>query len=207
MLCSRAVRLSTFLAQQWLRTSCTVFVSHCHGKPRYESPLNAMRVLSGMEEPSIKRVPVGTPPGEFPGKKNDDDKKDDDGSLVGRLKVLIRDYGYIVIPVHLALSAMWFTAIYSAISAGVDLSEWVKWVGSHEKIARLGPFTATIVCLKLLAPIRYLMTIAVTTMTIRVLTRRGVIKSAGEIREQIQEKYEEKKDQLKDKFKDGDKEK
>jgi hypothetical protein len=113
----------------------------------------------------------------------------------------VKDYGYVVVPVHVVLSATWFTIVYMSIKHGVDFSVLVSMFGSSEKLAKLGPFAATVVCMKILAPVRYLTTVAVASVTVNVLIRKGMIKSSGELKEQLKEQLEETKENLKDRFK------
>ena len=56
-------------------------------------------------------------------------------SLAKYFKRLTRDYWYVLVPVHLATSAVWMGAFYLMIKSGVDIGAALERMGtSHEKV-------------------------------------------------------------------------
>ncbi|CAG0912757.1 unnamed protein product [Notodromas monacha] len=147
----------------------------------------ARRILRVRYECSRATSGGGSPDG--PEKRKEEAKL----SSFSKMKNLYRDYGYIIVPVHLTLTGTWFTIIYSALKAGVDLSDYLVILGSSEKIAKLGPLAGTILFLKLLSPLRYLATITTTTVVINELKKRGLIKPTHQLRNEYFSDKKEKK--------------
>lgn len=79
---------------------------------------------------------------------------------------------------HVALSAASFSAIYVAVSSGVDVSALLGAVGfapaaSEATTNSAGSFLIAYTIYKVLSPVRWPITFAVTPVVLRALRRRG----------------------------------
>ena len=92
-----------------------------------------------------------------------------------RARRFASEYGKVGVCTHMVLSLTSFVAIYSTMSAGVDVPGFVhNTLGIHWKGAdSAGNFVVSYGIYKLLTPVRWATTFAVTPMVVRGLRRRG----------------------------------
>jgi len=127
-----------------------------------------------------------------------------------RLKILIRKYWYIVLPLHGALCLSWFGLFYltSMVLAkiGVETKQLVLFVNPYiqkssivpeyvkklfdEDPATVGHWAVALLIYKLSTPVRYLSTIFGTFFVIRLLLRSGImVKSSTELSTMVKGSY------------------
>ncbi|KAL0849426.1 hypothetical protein ABMA28_013717 [Loxostege sticticalis] len=125
--------------------------------------------------------------------------------LIQRFKEMYRDYWYVLVPVHMATSAMWFGGFYYAVRSGVDVLGLLDSLGVSETLmaplrdSSAGYFALAFALYKLATPLRYAVTVGGTTFAIKKLTVIGWIKPVPS-RERIKEMFQERKDNLQDRF-------
>ncbi|PZC81147.1 hypothetical protein B5X24_HaOG213248 [Helicoverpa armigera] len=118
---------------------------------------------------------------------------------------MYRDYWYVLIPVHVATSIVWFGSFYYIVRSGVDVLAVLQTLGVSETIigplrdSAAGYFAVALALYKLATPLRYAVTIGGTTLTIRKLKAIGVIKPVPS-RERIKEIFQEQRDNLQGRF-------
>ncbi|XP_026726955.1 uncharacterized protein C18orf19 homolog A isoform X2 [Trichoplusia ni] len=128
--------------------------------------------------------------------------------IIKKFKAMYRDYWYVLLPVHVCTSAVWFGSFYYAVRSGVDIFGLLQSLGiSDSLIAPLkdstaGYFALALALYKLATPLRYAVTVGGTTVAIRKLTAIGFIKPVPS-RERIKEIFQEKRDNLQDRFKES----
>eukprot|EP00088_Acartia_fossae_P046033 TRINITY_DN4965_c0_g1_i1.p1 TRINITY_DN4965_c0_g1~~TRINITY_DN4965_c0_g1_i1.p1 ORF type:complete len:280 (-),score=41.78 TRINITY_DN4965_c0_g1_i1:162-1001(-) len=153
----------------------------------------------------------------------DPDKDQPKEGIVKRFKKMAKDYWYVLIPVHVATSIVWFGGFYVLAKSGVDIISVLEALhiprSYTEKLegSDAGYYAIAYACYKVATPARYTVTVGGTTYSIVKLTERGFIKKSSEIsdsikdkREDLKEKYQEKYDGVKEKYQekyDGVKEK
>ncbi|XP_071824514.1 protein FAM210A-like isoform X2 [Apostichopus japonicus] len=99
-----------------------------------------------------------------------------------RMKIMMKTYGYVVIPVHWVIAPVWFGGFYYAIKVGVDIEPMLTKIGvSDHHIETLKNSKASTALMayalyKIFTPLRYTVTLGATEFTIRSLRRRGFIK-------------------------------
>lgn len=108
---------------------------------------------------------------------------DDDRSqnIFQRFKNMAKKYWYIVLPVHLVTSTVWFGSFYFLASSGVDIPALLETFGLPEwvinKVKDGNSWTSYLVIAyglyKIFTPFRYMVTLGGTGMTIRCLQRLG----------------------------------
>ncbi|XP_049867581.1 protein FAM210A [Pectinophora gossypiella] len=164
----------------------------CYSTNHVYKPLKANEV--SLTKTSLKRYSTqNCPPTPEPPKQG----------LLQRLKVMYRDYWYVVVPVHIATSAVWFGTFYYTVRSGVDVLAILESIGVSESIlttlknSGAGYFALAFALYKLATPLRYAVTLGGTTFAIRRLTTMGLIKPVPS-KERLKELYQEKKDTFKD---------
>lgn len=103
-------------------------------------------------------------------------------TTIQKFKTLVKKYWYIALPVHAGTSAVWFGTFFGATKAGLDFVPILEKTSLPEKYieplkkGNMGNYAQALVLCKLVAPLRYASTLAVTRSTIKVLRKRNLIK-------------------------------
>merc|ERR1712025_355817 len=123
--------------------------------------------------------------------------------------------GYVLFPVHVATSIVWFGGFYIMLKSGVDIVGFLEMIATSQKVldymrnSEAGYYALSYACYKIATPIRYTVTVGGTTMAIAKLKDTGYLKSTSEMAEKMKDKrddmkekykYEERKDLVEDKF-------
>ncbi|KAM3964866.1 protein FAM210A [Aphomia sociella] len=125
--------------------------------------------------------------------------------LFQRFKEMYRDYWYVLVPVHMMTSVVWFGSCYYAVRSGVDVLAILESIGVSETLlapirdSSAGYFALAFALYKAATPLRYAVTVGGTTIAIKKLTAIGWIKPVPS-KERIKELLQEKKDTLQDRF-------
>ncbi|XP_059060535.1 uncharacterized protein C18orf19 homolog A [Achroia grisella] len=128
--------------------------------------------------------------------------------LLQRFKDMYRDYWYVLVPVHMVSSAVWFGGFYYAVRSGLDVLAILESIGVSETLisplrdSSAGYFALAFALYKAVTPLRYAVTVGGTTVAIKKLTAIGWIKPVPS-RERIKELLQEKKDTIQDKLKES----
>lgn len=110
--------------------------------------------------------------------------KTDKPSLWSRFKQMYREYWYVLVPVHIVTSIVWFGGFYYAATSGIDIVPLLESLGASERITKplktsgAGYVAVAYAMYKLATPARYMVTLGGTTFTITYLRRLGLIKPA-----------------------------
>lgn len=103
-------------------------------------------------------------------------------STIQKFKALVKKYWYIAIPVHMGTSSVWFGTFFGATKAGLDFVPVLEKTALPEKYIEplkrgsLGNVAQALVLYKIVTPVRYATTLAVTRSAIKLLRKRGTIK-------------------------------
>ncbi|RZF33168.1 hypothetical protein LSTR_LSTR004854 [Laodelphax striatellus] len=115
--------------------------------------------------------------------KNNDEQKSP--SLFQKFKALYKDYWYVVVPFHMATSAVWFGGFYYMAKSGVDIIPILEFLRVSDSIIdkfrsehfeKAGYFAVAFAFYKLATPLRYACTLGGTTVAINYLKKWGFIK-------------------------------
>lgn len=99
-----------------------------------------------------------------------------------KFKDLVKKYWYIAIPAHVGTSTLWFGSFYGATKVGLDFVRVLEKTTLPEKYieplkrGNMGNLAQAFLLYKLVTPLRYASTLAVTGSAIRYLKRRGMVK-------------------------------
>ncbi|KAK7073177.1 hypothetical protein SK128_005691 [Halocaridina rubra] len=126
---------------------------------------------------------------------NVEENKEEKLSLVQKFKLMYKQYWYVLIPVHVATSIVWYGSFFIAAKSGVDIVPWLEWMGASENIlshlrnSNAGYYAIAYAMYKIATPARYTVTIGGTTISINYLKNRGYIKPVPSS-EKLKEMYE-----------------
>lgn len=110
-------------------------------------------------------------------------------SLYEKIKAMYRDYWYVLVPVHLSTSVLFFGIFYYAASSGVDITSILETLHFSESVVNklkdssAGYFAIAYALYKIFTPVRYTVTLGGTTWAIRFLRARGMIKPRRPMKE------------------------
>ncbi|XP_027018853.1 uncharacterized protein C18orf19 homolog A [Tachysurus fulvidraco] len=147
-----------------------------------------------------------TPPGDGPLRQDDppdaDPLQDQSMGLVQRFKRTFKQYGKVMIPVHLLTSCMWFGGFYYAAMKGVNLVPFLDHIGLPDKLLKLlensqsGNALTAYAMYKIATPARYTLTLGGTSLSVNYLRKHGYMSTPPPVKEYLQEKMGETKDRF-----------
>ncbi|XP_015428593.1 PREDICTED: protein FAM210A isoform X2 [Dufourea novaeangliae] len=103
-------------------------------------------------------------------------------SVFAKMKQLTKDYWHVLVPVHIITSVGWVAIFYVTIKNGVNIAKIMEFMHFGQKYldmvqnSRAGNWALTYALYKMFTPLRYTVTIGLTTMTIRQLSKSGLVK-------------------------------
>ncbi|XP_072024734.1 uncharacterized protein [Amphiura filiformis] len=125
-----------------------------------------------------------------------------------RMKIMMKTYGYVVIPVHWVIAPVWFGMFYYAIKMGVDIGPILLKMGVSEHhvntMQNSGASNALMAyaLYKIFTPVRYTVTVGATEMTVRYLRKKGYIKPTPPKEKSYRDSMRETMTEMKDKAQD-----
>eukprot|EP00092_Neocalanus_flemingeri_P015659 GFUD01016948.1.p1 GENE.GFUD01016948.1~~GFUD01016948.1.p1 ORF type:complete len:257 (-),score=84.37 GFUD01016948.1:56-826(-) len=136
--------------------------------------------------------------------------------IMVRFKQMVKDYWYVIIPVEITTSLVWYGSIFISLKSGVDLVEILTNMGVSEEVlgklpdagGNYGYHAITFVCYKVISPIRHGLSLAISAALVTRLnktypgylrTSSSIAKEARETGEEIKDKAREKGEEIKDK--------
>ncbi|XP_050993638.1 uncharacterized protein C18orf19 homolog A [Labeo rohita] len=137
-----------------------------------------------------------------PGQEEPDPLQDNSIGLIQRFKKTFKQYGKVMIPVHLVTSTVWFGTFYYAAMKGVNLVPFLEYVGFPDKVVKLlensqsGYALTAYAMYKIATPARYTVTLGGTSLSVKYLRRHGHMSTPPPVKEYLQEKMEETKERI-----------
>ncbi|XP_030645330.1 uncharacterized protein C18orf19 homolog A [Chanos chanos] len=135
-----------------------------------------------------------------------DPLQDKSMGLFQRFKKTFKQYGKVMIPVHLVTSTVWFGTFYYGAMKGVNLVPFLEFVGFPDKIVKLlensqGGYALTAYAMyKIATPARYTVTLGGTSLSVKYLRKHGYMSTPPPVKEYLQEKMEETKERISEKM-------
>uniref|UniRef100_A0A8C3X1U7 Protein FAM210A n=1 Tax=Catagonus wagneri TaxID=51154 RepID=A0A8C3X1U7_9CETA len=160
-------------------------------------------------KPLPKRVlsSSATSPGTPSEKKEEPDPLQDRSiSLYQRFKKTFRQYGKVLIPVHLITSGVWFGTFYYAAIKGVNVVPFLELIGLPDSIVSIlknsqsGNALTAYALFKIATPARYTVTLGGTSFTVKYLRHHGYMSTPPPVKEYLQDRMEETKELLSEKM-------
>ncbi|XP_035679354.1 protein FAM210A-like isoform X2 [Branchiostoma floridae] len=166
-------------------THCCTFHSSAHGAQRGGEKQQADQ--RGGEKPQPDQRGGEKPQADQEDQREAEEDEEDlveryrNLTLFQRFKMMVKDYGHVLIPVHVATSLVWFGTFYYMAISGVDpvpLLEKIglphSWVETMKK-SGASDLMVAYAFYKIATPARYTVTLGGTTFTIRYLRKKGVM--------------------------------
>ncbi|XP_075897063.1 uncharacterized protein LOC142898161 [Nelusetta ayraudi] len=126
--------------------------------------------------------------------------------LVQRFKRTFKQYGKVMIPVHLLTSSVWFGTFYYAAMKGVNVVPFLEMIGLPESVVDLlresssGYAITAYAMYKIATPARYTVTLGGTSLLVQYLRKHGYLSTPPPVKDYIQDKMEETKEKLTEKM-------
>lgn len=186
---SCAPRLSCFPTnQRWLQTSASSRSAPPPIQPPEDKSVSPTQTLDQKESADI------------------DPLQDKSMGLFQRFKRTFKQYGKVMIPVHLVTSSVWFGTFYYAAMKGVNVVPFLEMIGLPESIVGLlrdsssGYALTAYAMYKIATPARYTVTLGGTSLSVQYLRKHGYLSTPPPVKEYIQDKMEETKERISEKM-------
>ncbi|XP_062848524.1 uncharacterized protein C18orf19 homolog B [Trichomycterus rosablanca] len=146
--------------------------------------------------PSAAQNHAGTPTDTSP-QCDIDPLQDKSIGLYQRFKKTFKQYGKVMVPVHLITSTVWFGSFYYAAMKGVNLVPFLEYIGLPDKVVSVlrdsqGGYALTAYAMyKLATPARYTVTLGGTSLSVQYLRKHGYLSTPPPVSEYLQDKMEE----------------
>ncbi|RLW13223.1 hypothetical protein DV515_00000126 [Chloebia gouldiae] len=135
-----------------------------------------------------------------------DPLQDKSMSLVQRFKKTFKQYGKVMIPVHLVTSTVWFGSFYYAAMNGVNVVPFLELIGLPDSVVDIlknsqsGNALTAYALYKIATPARYTVTLGGTSVTVKYLRKHGYMSTPPPVKEYLQDRMEETKDKITEKM-------
>lgn len=192
--CCCVLRLPPPTGRRWLSTSASSKAAH---QPKHQPP---------QEEPQSSSTPQTQQEVQQGDAVEVDPLQDKSTGLVQRFKRTFKQYGKVMIPVHLVTSSLWFGTFYYAAMKGVNVLPFLELIGLPESLVGLlkdsssGYALTAYAMYKIATPARYTVTLGGTSLSVQYLRKHGYLTTPPPVKEYIQDKMEETKEKLTEKM-------
>lgn len=180
-----------------LSTSASSRAAH---QPKHQPPQEKPQSSSTSQTQEVKKEEAGSDVAEV------DPLQDKSIGLVQRFKRTFKQYGKVMIPVHLVTSSVWFGTFYYAAMKGVNVVPFLEMIGLPESLVGLlrdsssGYALTAYAMYKIATPARYTVTLGGTSLSVQYLRKHGYLSTPPPVKEYIQDKMEETKEKLTEKM-------
>ncbi|XP_030638466.1 uncharacterized protein C18orf19 homolog B [Chanos chanos] len=126
--------------------------------------------------------------------------------LYQRFKKTFKQYGKVMIPVHLVTSTVWFGTFYYAAMKGVNVVPFLEYVGLPERFVSglrdsQSAYALTAYAMyKIATPLRYTATLGGTSVSVQYLRKHGYFSTPPPVTEYLHDKMEETRERLSEKM-------
>ncbi|XP_030068437.1 protein FAM210A [Microcaecilia unicolor] len=126
--------------------------------------------------------------------------------LVQRFKKTFKQYGKVLIPVHLVTSAFWFGSFYYAAMKGINVVPFLEFIGLPESIVNIlknsqsGNALTAYAMYKIATPARYTVTLGGTSISVKYLRKYGYLSTPPPMKDYLQDRMEETKERITEKM-------
>ncbi|KAM6935136.1 protein FAM210A-like isoform 1-T2 [Lycodopsis pacificus] len=179
--------------RRWLSTTASSKAAH---QPKHQTLQEEPQSGSTPQTQEVQKEEAGSDAVEV------DPLQDKSIGLVQRFKRTFKQYGKVMIPVHLMTSSVWFGTFYYAAMKGVNVVSFLEQIGLPESLVSLLTNTSSGYALtayamyKIATPARYAATLGGTSLSVQYLRKHGYMSTPPPVKEYIQDKMEETKEKL-----------
>lgn len=195
--CGPRLPLPPLTGQHWLSTSTSALCKAAHQPKHQPQPSSTPPTKDDQETPKGE---AGIDGAEV------DPLQDKSGGLVQRFKKTLKQYGKVLIPVHILTSSVWFGTFYYAAMKGVNVVPFLEMIGFPESLVGLlrdsssGYALTAYAMYKIATPARYTVTMGGTSLSVQYLRKHGYLSTPPPVKDYIQDKMEETKEKLTEKM-------
>lgn len=197
--CCCTLRLSPTppAGQRWLSTSASSRAAH---QPKHQSTQDEQQSTATPPTKDVQKEEA------VPDLAEVDPLQDKSIGLFQRFKRTFKQYGKVLIPVHLLTSSVWFGTFYYAAMKGVNVVPFLEMIGLPESLVGLlrdsssGYALTAYAMYKIATPARYTVTLGGTSLSVQYLRKHGYLPTPPPVKEYIQDKMEETKEKLTEKM-------
>ncbi|XP_017268595.1 uncharacterized protein C18orf19 homolog B isoform X2 [Kryptolebias marmoratus] len=185
------------VSQRWLSASASSRAAH---QPKHQPPQDGPQSSSSAPPQDVTRRESE------PDSVEVDPLQDKSISLYHRFKKTFKQYGKVMIPVHLVTSSIWFGTFYYAAMKGVNVVPFLEMIGLPESVVGLlrdsssGYALTAYAMYKIATPARYTVTLGGTSLSVQYLRKHGYFSTPPPVTEYFQDKMEETKEKLSEKM-------
>ncbi|KAM4705330.1 protein FAM210A [Rhinophrynus dorsalis] len=146
------------------------------------------------------------PATESPNVTDPDPLQDKSIGLFQRFKKTFKQYGKVLIPVHLVTSSVWFGSFYYAAMKGVNVVPFLEFIGLPDVIVNIlknsqsGNALTAYAMYKIATPARYTVTLGGTSLSVKYLRKYGYLSTPPLVKDYIQDRMEETKERISEKM-------
>ncbi|KAM8869277.1 uncharacterized protein AB9W97_016701 [Spinachia spinachia] len=179
--------------RSWLSTTAC---SNGAQQPKHQEPQEAPPSGSTPPTQEVQKEDAGFDALEV------DPLQDKSIGLVQRFKRTFKQYGKVMIPVHLLTSSVWFGTFYYAAMKGVNVIPFLELIGLPESLVGLlrnsssGYALTAYAMYKIATPARYTVTLGGTSLSVQYLRKHGYLSTPPPVKEYIQDRMEETKERF-----------
>lgn len=126
--------------------------------------------------------------------------------LVQRFKKTFKQYGKVMVTVHVLTSSVWLGTFYYAAVKGINVVPFLEFIGMPESIVNIlknsqsGNVLTAYALYKIATPVRYTVTLGGTSISVKYLRKYGYLATPPLVKDYIQDKMEETKERLSEKM-------
>lgn len=215
--CSCVKRLSPSTAHRWISTSATSKAAQHpkpHEPPNEPHPSSTLQAQAGSKSPHGEQSGTEIPPTTATSTTTEDSLEldplqDNSVGLYQRFKRMFKQYGKVMIPVHLLTSSVFLGTYYYAAMKGVNVVPFLEMIGLPDSIVDLlkdsssGYLITAYAMYKITTPIRYTVTLGGTSLSVQYLRRHGYMVTPPSVKEYFQDKMEENTEKLSEKMEEA----
>ncbi|KAM3928249.1 protein FAM210A isoform 1-T2 [Leptodactylus fuscus] len=193
------------------RIGCQVIM--CHGQRFYSTPRQDSSQDKGdPQSPSLDTsIPVkskeASPADDAAVIVEETDPLQDKSiGLVQRFKKTFKQYGKVMVTVHVLTSSVWLGTFYYAAVKGINVVPFLEFIGLPESIVNIlknsgsGNVLTAYALYKIATPVRYTVTLGGTSISVKYLRKYGYLSTPPLVKDYIQDKMEETKELFSEKM-------
>ncbi|XP_077348520.1 protein FAM210A [Lithobates pipiens] len=161
--------------------------------PKNEGPLSSKETLSTKDHPDAAVDEA-------------DPMQDKSIGLVQRFKKTFKQYGKVMLTVHVLTSSVWLGTFYYAAILGINVVPFLEFVGLPESIVGIlknsesGNVLTAYALYKIATPLRYTVTLGGTSISVKYLRKYGYMTTPPLVKDYIQDRMEETKERITEKM-------
>ncbi|XP_068093221.1 protein FAM210A [Hyperolius riggenbachi] len=135
-----------------------------------------------------------------------DPLQDKSMGLVQRFKKTFKQYGKVMVTVHVLTSSVWIGIFYYAALKGINVVPFLEVIGLPESIVGIlknsesGNVLTAYALYKIATPVRYTVTLGGTSISVKYLRRYGYMTTPPLVKDYLQDRMEETKELITEKM-------